>query len=144
MIFYNKSLEGGVGLSLEPNRLLRNCCCILKPAIDLCFKGCKAILLTPLGRLEPRHWILRDYDNTVSIDCFMAIVVAAFAIHLVITMLDVTPADADPWDADRTTFLEDWDETFLGVISSSRECRVHLLEKEMKGKEGPTEHAKNL
>ena len=85
MIFYTERLENRVGLTLEPI-----VSCILKPATDLCFKECKAILLTLLGRLELRLWILRDCDGTVLTDWFMAIAVVVFVMRLVMTLLDVT------------------------------------------------------
>ena len=68
----------------------------MKSAIDFCFKACEETLLTPLDRLESRLGIPRDYDGTVTTDCFMAITAATFAILLVITPLDVTLAVVDP------------------------------------------------
>jgi len=42
------------------------------------------------------------------------------------------------------SFFEDWRMAFLGVISSSKKCRTHLLGERDKRKRSPIECAKNL
>jgi len=61
---------------------------MLKPATDFCFKASEVIWLTPSNTLELRFFILSDHDIPFTIDCYLAIVAAAFSILLVITLLD--------------------------------------------------------
>jgi len=71
-------------------------CGMLKPAIDFCFEALEAIWLTPLDILEPRFWILCDYDGTVTIDCSIVIAATTFVILLVMTQPNVVLAVVDP------------------------------------------------
>jgi len=54
------------------------------------------ILSTPLGRLESKLGIIRDWDGIVPTNYFMAITATAFEVLLVMTSLDVTIAVVDP------------------------------------------------
>ena len=77
-----------------------------------------------------------DCDGAATIDCSPA----AFVILLVMTPPDAALVVLDPCDAcdaDRTAFLEDLVIAFLGAMLSSREHRVCILEKEMRGRDVP-------